>query len=123
MHKIEPFGRCQRLAAVIVTLAAVFGASGSLAVVAEAALPPGCSQSGQLVSCTVTFTSGSNPFAVPAGVTSIHVVAVGGRGALRQPAAASAVAAQSSAVICKLPEAARCMRSWAATEAIRSHGP
>jgi hypothetical protein len=43
-----------------------------------AALPPGCSQSGQTVTCT--YTSGSNPFVVPAGVSSIHVVAVGGAG-------------------------------------------
>jgi hypothetical protein len=40
---------------------------------------PGCAQSGRNVACT--YSSGSNPFTVPAGVTSIHVVAVGGKGA------------------------------------------
>jgi hypothetical protein len=42
------------------------------------ALPPGCSQSGQTVTCT--YTSGSNSFAVPPGVSSVHAVAVGGKG-------------------------------------------
>jgi hypothetical protein len=42
------------------------------------ALSPGCSESGQTVTCT--YTSGSNAFAVPPGVSSIHVVAVGGKG-------------------------------------------
>jgi hypothetical protein len=42
------------------------------------ALPPGCSLSGGAVVCT--YTSGSNPFTVPAGVSSVHVRAVGGRG-------------------------------------------
>lgn len=80
MHRVELLGRYRLLPAAIVTLAAVFGASGSLAYVAAAALPPGCTQSGEVVSCSVTFTSGSNSFTVPAGLTSIHVVAVGGVG-------------------------------------------
>ena len=32
------------------------------------------------VSCSVTFTSGSNPFTVPPGISSIHVLAIGARG-------------------------------------------
>lgn len=57
------------------------GALGALALAAggaSAALPVGCSQSAQTVTCT--YTSGSNPFTVPAGVSSIRVVAVGGMG-------------------------------------------
>jgi hypothetical protein len=48
------------------------------AATATAALPPGCSQSGQAVTCT--YESGSNPFTVPTGVSSLHVVAIGGAG-------------------------------------------
>jgi hypothetical protein len=43
-----------------------------------ATLPPECRQSGDNVTCS--YTSGSNPFDVPAGVSSIHAVAVGGTG-------------------------------------------
>lgn len=43
-----------------------------------ASLPTGCTQSAQTVTCT--YTSGSNPFTVPSGVSSIHVFAVGGMG-------------------------------------------
>ena len=44
-----------------------------------AALPPGCTQSGATVTCT--FSAGSEgAFAVPAGVSSLHVVVVGGGG-------------------------------------------
>ncbi len=63
--------RLQVLGLVVVGL--VFAPSASVA-----ALPPGCSQSGQTVRCT--YRSGSNPFTVPAGVSSIRVVAVGGTG-------------------------------------------
>jgi hypothetical protein len=42
------------------------------------ALPAGCSLSGKTVTCT--YASGSNPLQVPQGVSSIHVVAVGGAG-------------------------------------------
>ncbi len=57
---------------------AALASAGWLAAASWAALPPGCAQSGRTVTCT--YSSGSNPFTVPAGVTSIHVVAVGGRG-------------------------------------------
>ena len=42
------------------------------------ALPAGCSQSGQTVTCT--FTSGSNAVPIPVGTSSVHVIAVGGAG-------------------------------------------
>jgi hypothetical protein len=58
----------------LVVVGLVFAPSASVA-----ALPPGCSQSGQTVTCT--YLSGSNPFAVPAGVSFVHVMAVGGGGA------------------------------------------
>jgi hypothetical protein len=43
-----------------------------------AALPAGCSLSGRAVTCT--YSSGTSPLTVPQGVSSIHVVAVGGAG-------------------------------------------
>jgi hypothetical protein len=45
---------------------------------ALAAVQPGCSQSGPTVTCT--YTSGDNAFTVPAGVSSLHIVAVGAPG-------------------------------------------
>jgi len=54
------------------------GVSGLPADAVTTSLPPGCSQSGQTVTCT--YESGSNPFTVPAGVSSLHVVAIGGKG-------------------------------------------
>jgi Glycine rich protein len=64
------------LAAVAALIAVGFGL---LANASSAALPSACSRSGPTVTCT--YTSGSNPFRVPPGVFSIHVVAVGGTGA------------------------------------------
>ena len=50
-----------------------------LAATPASALPPACSQSGTTVTCR--YTSGSNPFAVPAGVsTPLKVVATGAAG-------------------------------------------
>lgn len=46
--------------------------------VAGAALPAGCAQSGATVSCA--YSSGTNTFTVPAGISTVHVVAVGGAG-------------------------------------------
>lgn len=45
---------------------------------AAAAIPAGCSQSGATVTCA--YTSGDNPFTVPDGVRTLHVVAVGAPG-------------------------------------------
>ena len=56
-------------------------ASGMMLTPASAVtLPQGCSQSGPIVTCA--YTSGSNPFTVPSGISSIHVLAVGGMGGL-----------------------------------------
>jgi hypothetical protein len=66
-----------KLKLILTTAIAAAGVGGLLADQA-AALPSACSQSGPTVTCT--YTSGSNPFTVPAGVFSIHVVAVGGTG-------------------------------------------
>jgi hypothetical protein len=41
---------------------------------------PGCSQSGSTATCTYLFTGSRQLFTVPAGVTSLQVVAVGGQG-------------------------------------------
>lgn len=45
---------------------------------AGAALPTGCAQNGAMVTCT--YTAGDNAFTVPAGVTSINVLAIGAPG-------------------------------------------
>lgn len=62
----------------ILTTAITAAGVGGLLADQAAALPSACSQLGRTVTCT--YTSGSNPFTVPAGVFSIHVVAVAGRG-------------------------------------------
>jgi hypothetical protein len=62
------------VAVAALVVAGAFGLVGH----ASAALPPECSQSGRIVTCT--YLSGSNPFEVPARVRSIHVVAVAGAG-------------------------------------------
>ncbi|HLY50811.1 MAG TPA: hypothetical protein VKR21_16605 [Solirubrobacteraceae bacterium] len=64
----------------LVAFASLVAAFGCPAEASATALPSGCSQSGAAVACTQTFTSGSNPFTVPAGVFSVHVVAIGGEG-------------------------------------------
>jgi hypothetical protein len=66
-----------KLKLTLTTAIAAAGVGGLLADQA-AALPSACNQSGRTVTCT--YMSGSNPFTVPAGVSSIHVVAVGGAG-------------------------------------------
>ena len=66
-----------KLKLILTTAIAAAGAGGLLADQA-AALPSACSHPGPTMICT--YTSGSNPFTVPAGVFSIHVVAVGGSG-------------------------------------------
>jgi uncharacterized repeat protein (TIGR01451 family) len=43
-----------------------------------ATLPAECSQAGATVTCT--YTAGSNAFTVPGGVSTLHVVAIGGMG-------------------------------------------
>ncbi len=59
---------------VAATLVTLFVISG----VARAALPTGCTQAAQTITCT--YTSGSNAFTVPARVSSISVLAIGGAG-------------------------------------------
>jgi hypothetical protein len=58
---------------------------GMLGVVAAAgsaaALPSNCSQSGSTVTCSYAYTGGEQQFAVPAGVSSVHVTATGAPGA------------------------------------------
>lgn len=65
-------------------LAATALLSGSALVLvpgsAAAALPPGCTQSGTIVSCTYTFTGATQTFTPPAGVTTVVVTLTGGSG-------------------------------------------
>ena len=64
---------------VVAALAALAVAVSFLRAAPAVALPAQCSQGGFTVTCT--YTSGSNPFVVPNGVSTVHVVAVGGSGA------------------------------------------
>jgi hypothetical protein len=64
------------LAAIATSIAV--GGLGLLAGASAAAPKHGCSRSAATVTCT--YTSGSNPFKVPGGVSTIHVVGVGGAG-------------------------------------------
>ncbi|MBW0093804.1 hypothetical protein I4I77_29925, partial [Pseudonocardia sp. KRD-188] len=48
--------------------------------VASAQLPAGCTQTGQTVTCTYASTGAAQTFTVPTGVSTVRVVAVGGRG-------------------------------------------
>jgi hypothetical protein len=54
------------------------GVGGRVPQVAAATLPSNCAQYGPAVVCT--YTSGANAFVVPDGVTTVNVVAVGGKG-------------------------------------------
>jgi hypothetical protein len=61
-----------------------FGVSGAVLVApsrAAAALPPECVQVAATVSCSYAPTGAEQQFAVPAGVTNVHVTAIGGAGA------------------------------------------
>jgi hypothetical protein len=44
------------------------------------ATPPPCSTSAGVTTCTYSYTGAEQPFTVPAGVSSVHVVAVGAAG-------------------------------------------
>jgi uncharacterized repeat protein (TIGR01451 family) len=68
--------------AVAALAAAVLGAA-SLSGATALALPGNCSQNVLTVTCT--YTSGTNTFVVPKGVSTVHVVAVGARGGASAP--------------------------------------
>src|SRR4051812_48597942 len=62
---------------VIVGAVALISAA-TFTVTQAGALPAGCTQAGQTVTCT--FTSGSNAVPIPVGTSSVHVIAIGGAG-------------------------------------------
>lgn len=62
----------------LVAAAASLGAATAVGGTPAVGLPSECSAAGTTVTCT--YTSGSNPFTVPAGVIAVHVDAVGGTG-------------------------------------------
>ncbi|GAA5103427.1 glycine-rich protein [Nocardia iowensis] len=64
-------------AGIIVAAGCVVATPGT----AAADLPPGCSESGDMVTCIYQFTGGEQTFEVPGGVTSVRVTAIGGRAA------------------------------------------
>ncbi len=69
-----------------VALAASLTVAGAgLALAAPTALPDGCAQAGQTVTCSYAFTGSEQTFTVPAGVSSVQVVAVGGAGGASRP--------------------------------------
>ncbi len=73
MSPTRPFAATAIVAAALAGAAALTGAAA-----APAALPAGCVMSGSAVTCT--YISGTNAFAVPAGVRTISVLAIGGSG-------------------------------------------
>lgn len=56
----------------------------ALAGSASAALPSNCSQSGQTVTCTFSYTGAEQTWSVPAGVASAQINAVGGTGGVNE---------------------------------------
>ena len=71
-------------------------AAAVLAGPARAALPSNCSPATLTVTCTYGYTGAEQTFAVPAGVTSVHVVAVGAAGGLGNLGAAGGAAPWSA---------------------------
>src|SRR3954469_1144999 len=61
-----------------VAIVVVCISGGLLSAGAVGALPSDCSRSGITVTCS--YTSGTNAFVVPSGVTTVHVVGIGGSG-------------------------------------------
>ena len=59
------------------------GAGAALPAAAAAAPPPGCTQSGETVSCS--YSAGVQRITIQAGVSSVHVPAVGGEGGEAEP--------------------------------------
>ena len=87
MKRISITSRIAIGAAMLAVLVAPAGAA--------AALPPECVQVVGTVTCSYPSTGAEQQFAVPAGVTNVHVTAVGGAGAdsnLREPRPAAASA-------------------------------
>ena len=73
----QPFWR--RVRVVVGSVMLLLLAVGPLSGVARAALPSNCSQSGSTVTCTYT-GAGISTFAVPVGVASLDVTAIGAGG-------------------------------------------
>ncbi|WP_433801266.1 glycine-rich protein [Actinomycetospora sp. CA-084318] len=71
----------RRVSLLSVVVAATLTVAGAgMALAAPTALPDGCAQAGQTVTCTYAFTGGEQSFTVPTGVSSLQVVAMGGAG-------------------------------------------
>jgi hypothetical protein len=77
LQRMRPHLTCAKLMSTLAVFL-VLGGVGVLAGASAAAPKHGCSRSAGTVTCT--YTSGSNPVKVPGGVSTIHVVAVGGAG-------------------------------------------
>jgi hypothetical protein len=75
---VRGFGRALRVPAAaltVVALASLVSATG-----ARAALPTGCTASGQTMTCAYSDTGAEGSFTVPSGVSSLQIVAVGASG-------------------------------------------
>jgi hypothetical protein len=70
----------RRLAALLTGVVGMFGLSAVGLTTEAAALPSGCSASGSTVTCSFTGAGSEYSLAVPSGVSSLHVVAVGAPG-------------------------------------------
>lgn len=68
----------------------------ALASSASAALPSNCSQSGQTVTCTFSYTGSEQTWAVPAGVASVQIDAVAAPEASTTPTMGSVATAERS---------------------------
>ena len=95
-------GQMMRLAVAIFGLAVVWGLA--VAAGARAALPAGCTQSGQVVTCTFPSTGAEQSFSVPPGVTSVQVTAIGGAGGDGEIAVGGAGAMVSGSLSVSAPE-------------------
>jgi len=80
------------LAAGLALAAAVIPAG--MASAAPTTLPSNCAQSGTTVTCSYGYTGGEQTFTVPAGITSVHVTAIGAAGAANYNGAPGGESAQ-----------------------------
>src|ERR1700709_1324244 len=93
--------RCHRRRALPVLAAGTltFAAVGLATPATATTLPPECAAPGSTVTCTYTYTGAEQQFVVPAGVTSLGVVAVGADGGHSGVGAAADVAGGDGAKV------------------------
>jgi uncharacterized repeat protein (TIGR01451 family) len=80
---VRPLRRNGRALAVAATLAALLLPELAVLPALASTIQYGCIEAADVVTCTYTIALADNRFSVPAGVTSVHAVVVGGAGAGR----------------------------------------